>query len=111
MKKDNELKAGAIEILTPEEIQERENALIEFENNLMNSIKIPLEIFDNETETLYSRIDKEKDNYMNAAEHAIDHLTMAQAVMFEEFEGRDVNGIYTAFDDLIEKIERYHLGE
>jgi len=91
--------------------REQQEDIDYLKKNIMNALKIPIELFDDETETLYSRIDKEKDNYNNAAEHAIDHLTMAQAVMFEEFEGRDVNGIYTAFDDLIEKIEKYHLGE
>jgi hypothetical protein len=90
---------------------DEENDLEYMRNHMLNAMKVPLELFDEETETLYSRIDKEKDNYSNAPEHAIDHLTMAQAIMFEEFEGRDVHGIYTMFDDLIEKIQIYNLGE
>jgi uncharacterized protein YpuA (DUF1002 family) len=86
-----------------------------FQKNLLNALKveIPDELMKalNEDDSLYERIDKESVNFDSKVQHAIDHLTMAQAIMFEEFEGRDVEGIYSEFDDLIEHIQKYHFGE
>ena len=58
--------------------------------------------------TLLSRLTEESKNYDSKVEHALDHLEMAQAIMFEEFEGRDVNGIYSEFETLHKLIEHYN---
>ena len=51
--------------------------------------------------TLKERVDAEVENpYESAKEAAIDHLRMAQAHLFEEFEGRDVEGIMTLLSSI-----------
>ena len=53
---------------------------------------------------LKKRIDEESRFYKSAEDHSVDHLKLAQAVLFEEFEGRDFKGLLSKIDSLIEEI-------
>jgi hypothetical protein len=44
----------------------------------------------------------------NAVNHAIDHLRMAQSIMYEELDGRNpIGGMYSEFRTLIKLLEKY----
>ena len=56
-------------------------------------------------ETLLSRVEKEAVNYSTTEHAAIDHLKMASAHLFEETEGRDVDGWLSDIARIIKKLE------
>ena len=47
------------------------------------------------SKSLYNRVNEESSVYSNATDAALDHLLMAEAHLFEEFEGRDHKGLLT----------------
>ena len=51
---------------------------------------------------LYDRVIEE--DYSSAEEAAIDHLMMAHAHLFEETEGRDIDGLLSGIEKIIKKI-------
>lgn len=57
------------------------------------------------TKSLISRVDEESKIYSNHHEAALDHLSMAHAQLFEEYEGRDVDYILSNIKSLISQIE------
>ena len=56
-------------------------------------------------ETLLTRVEKESSNYSTAEHAAIDHLKMAQAHLFEETEGRNIDNWLSDIDMIIQKLE------
>lgn len=44
-------------------------------------------------------------------DHAIDQLTIAQAIMFDELEGKNPYGMYSEFDSLIKLLNMYKNSE
>ena len=56
-------------------------------------------------ETLLTRVEKESSNYSTAEHAAIDHLKMAQAHLFEETEGRNIDNWLSDIDIIIQRLE------
>jgi hypothetical protein len=55
--------------------------------------------------SFFQRVQDESEIYDSHEEAAIDHIRMAQAHMFEEHEGRDIDGLTAIFKQLIQKIK------
>jgi len=59
----------------------------------------------NNNNSLYNRVVYETNLYDNALLAAIDHLNMAHSHLFEEFEGRDHDGLLTKINNVTLEIE------
>jgi len=59
----------------------------------------------NDNRPIYDRVEEEMLQYDNAYNAAIDHLLMAEAHLFEEFEGKDVSKLLSEIKNLRVKIE------
>ena len=59
------------------------------------------------TKTLLERVNEESAIYKSAEEAAIDHLTMAESHLFEEFEGRDVSEFLSQIKQIRQKLEKF----
>lgn len=56
--------------------------------------------------TLLTRVEEEAVVFSTAEHAAIDHLNMAHAHLFEETEGRDVDGWLTDIEKIINKLNK-----
>ena len=54
---------------------------------------------------LINRVHREAGQFRSADDHAVDHLRMAHAVLFEEFMGSDHNSVLSAIIEIINKID------
>jgi len=57
--------------------------------------------------TLYQRVNLESTKYDSTQSAALDHLRMAHSHLFEEFIGKDVDGLLTDINDTIIKLNKY----
>ena len=55
--------------------------------------------------TLLKRVNEESIKYDTMEEAAIDHLNMAHAHIFEESCGRDIEGLLTGIQKLVDKLK------
>ena len=55
--------------------------------------------------TIREIIESEEPEFNNAWEHALYHLTIGTCVLFEEFEGRDHNKLYSKLTKIVNKIQ------